>query len=69
MPSHNNTNVVKFTSKTGVMKRPRTRSVMGTYTVTSASPVAAMIVFAFTSSPNVTFLQVTFSSRPPAIST
>ncbi len=60
--SHNSTNVVKFTSKTGVtVTSDSVRT--GTYTVTSASPVAAMIVIAFTGSPNVTFLQVTFSSK------
>ena len=56
------TNVVKFTSKTGVTVT--SNSVRnGTYTVTPASPVAAMIVITFTGSSNVTFLQVTFNAK------
>ena len=57
------TNIVKFTSKTGVTITS-SNVTTGTYVVTAASPVGAMVVITATSDPsNVTYLQLTFSSK------
>ena len=54
---------LKFTSKTAVTVSLLGQSVAGSYVLTAASPVGAMLALTIQGSPDVAYLQLTFSSK------